>query len=173
VLGNAPAAGGVGVLASGGELGVQWSGDNIGVEGTCSQPGGIGVHGSAAAATGTGVFADNTAGGNSLVLFGKAPSAAAGVLTVAARKSSATHTGVPLTSASLVLATLQQTDRACSSLRSTERHFCRCRPGRARWSDSLTAGSRAGGACGAGAFAAARARSCRAGWQGLGHAGRL
>jgi hypothetical protein len=54
------------------------------------------------------MFADNTAGGNALVVFGKAAFSRSGILTVRAGHSSATQAGVALTNASLVLAMLQQ-----------------------------------------------------------------
>lgn len=69
---------------------------------------GVGVHGSAFGTVGTGVLAENTAGGNALQVSGKAAFSRSGLLTVAAGSSSGTVTGVALTSASLVLATLQQ-----------------------------------------------------------------
>jgi len=71
---------------------------------------GNGVHGVSGPA-GPGVLAENTAGGTALKVSGKAAFSRSGVLTVAAGKASTTKTGVALTSASLVLATLQQ-DRA-------------------------------------------------------------
>ncbi len=55
--------------------------------------------------------AENTAGGTALQATGPAVFSRSGLLTVAAGSSSATRTGVALTTASLVLATLQQ-DRA-------------------------------------------------------------
>ena len=70
--------------------------------------GGIGVNGRAFSATAVGVLAENPAGGNALVVSGKAAFTRSGVLTVAAGKSSVTQTGVALTTSSLVLATLQQ-----------------------------------------------------------------
>jgi hypothetical protein len=59
-------------------------------------------------ASGTGVLAENTAGGTALQVAGPAACSRSGVLTVAAAKTSATQAGVALGSASLVLATLQQ-----------------------------------------------------------------
>ena len=59
-------------------------------------------------ATAVGVLAENPAGGNALLVSGTAAFTRSGVLTVAAGTSSATQTGVALTSASLVLATMQQ-----------------------------------------------------------------
>jgi hypothetical protein len=72
---------------------------------------GNGVVGQAISTDGAGVLAVNFAGGTALQVAGKAAFSRSGVLTVAAGKSSATVTGVALTAASLVLATLQQ-DRA-------------------------------------------------------------
>jgi formate/nitrite transporter FocA (FNT family) len=75
------------------------------------------VHGQAITAGGVGVLAENTAGGTALQASGTANFAGittfsrSGLVTVAAGSSSATKTGVALTSASLVLAILRQ-DRA-------------------------------------------------------------
>jgi hypothetical protein len=66
------------------------------------------VHGKATAAAGVGVLAENTAGGTALKAAGPAVFSRSGILTVAAGKSSGTVTGVALSAASLVLATLQQ-----------------------------------------------------------------
>ena len=107
VLGNS-LAGGVGVSGTSSGVGVQGAGGITGVNGNSSKAGGTGVAGQATSATGVGVLADNTAGGTALQVAGKAAFSRSGVLTVAAGKSSATQTGVALTSASLVLATLQQ-----------------------------------------------------------------
>jgi hypothetical protein len=54
------------------------------------------------------MLAENTAGGIAFKAAGPAGFSRSGVLTVPAGKSTATKTGVALTSASLVLATLQQ-----------------------------------------------------------------
>jgi len=62
----------------------------------------------AAAAAGVGVLAENTAGGPALKAAGPAVFSRSGILTVAAGKSSGTVTGVALSAASLVLATVQQ-----------------------------------------------------------------
>jgi hypothetical protein len=62
----------------------------------------------AVSAAGVGVLAQNTAGGTGLQVAGSAVISRSGIITVAAGASSATVTGVTLTSASLVLATLQQ-----------------------------------------------------------------
>jgi hypothetical protein len=80
------------------------SGSGNGVHGVSST--GAGVSGECAA--GTGVLA---AGKTALKVKGSAVFSRSGILTVAAGSSSATKTGVALSSASLVLATLQQ-DRA-------------------------------------------------------------
>jgi hypothetical protein len=108
---------GTGVLGTGGNVGVAGNGGNTGVLGVTSKARGVGVWGLADSATGTGVLAENSFGGDGLKVVGKAAFSRSGVLTVAAGKSSATHSGVPLTSASLVLATLQQ-DRAGVHVRS-------------------------------------------------------
>jgi hypothetical protein len=63
------------------------------------------------------VRAENTKGGNALQVSGKAAFSRSGILTIAAGSSSGTVMGVALTSASLVLATLQQ-DRAGAWVRS-------------------------------------------------------
>jgi hypothetical protein len=105
---------GIGMLAEGG------TGNGIGVSGLGRGSGdgvlgtavaGSGVHGRATVAAGVGVRAENTAGGAALQATGPAVFSRSGLLTVAAGSSSATRTGVALTAASLVLATLQQ-DRA-------------------------------------------------------------
>jgi hypothetical protein len=83
-----------------------------GVEGITSA--GHGVHGRAAAAAGIGVFAENAAGGTALHANGTSSFTGvtlfsrSGSLTVRAGKDSVTKTGIKLTAASLVLATLQQ-----------------------------------------------------------------
>ncbi len=69
--------------------------------------GGNGVEGQATLAAGAGVLAKNTAGGDALRVAGKASFSRSGILTVAAGSTSAMKTGVPLSSASLVLATIQ------------------------------------------------------------------
>jgi len=76
----------------------------VGVRGQGSA---YGVHGTTASAAGSGVFAENTGGGTALRVSGKASFSRSGVLTLAASAASITKTGVPLTSASYVLATLQ------------------------------------------------------------------
>ena len=66
------------------------------------------MHGIAQSAAGAGVLAENTGGGPALKATGPAVFSRSGRLTVAAGKSSGTVTGVALTAASLVLATVQQ-----------------------------------------------------------------
>jgi len=82
------------------------AGTGDGVRGTTTS--GSGVHGLATTAGGTGVLAENTTDGTALAVSGKAAFSRSGTLTIAARRSSVTKKGVPLTTASLVLATLQQ-----------------------------------------------------------------
>jgi hypothetical protein len=117
VSGTAAGQFGTGVPGSGGNVGVAGNGGNTGVLGVTGKARGVGVWGLADSATGSGVLAENSFGGDGLKVVGKAAFSRSGVLTVAAGKSSATRTGVPLTSASLVLATLQQ-DRAGVHVRS-------------------------------------------------------
>lgn len=69
---------------------------------------GDGVHGFATDAGGVGVVAENTAGGTALRVSGAAVFSSSGMVTISAGSSRATVTGVALTAASLVLATLQQ-----------------------------------------------------------------
>jgi hypothetical protein len=104
VVANGGTGGGSGLVGTGG------GSDGIGVSGIGRGPG-DGVHGRATGAAGVGVRAENTAGGAALQATGPAVFSRSGLLTVAAGSSSATRTGVALTAASLVLATLQQ-DRA-------------------------------------------------------------
>ena len=111
VTGNGGPNAGIGVagVGVGGGVGVWGTGGNgtgAGVWGTGG--GGPGVRGTSQAASAPGVLAENTAGGTALKVSGPAAFSRSGVLTVAAGKSSATQTGVALTSARLVLATLQQ-----------------------------------------------------------------
>jgi hypothetical protein len=119
VAGTAAGTFGVGVSGQGGSsgVGVQGLGGAVGVEGVSSQARGVGVLGQADSATAVGVLAASASGDVALSVAGKAVFSRSGVLTVPAGKSSATKTGVALTSASLVLATLQQ-DRAGVWLRS-------------------------------------------------------
>ncbi len=114
---NGTGVAGVGAGTGAGVFGTGGSNGGTGVFGTGGGAGAIGVTGTASTATGIGVLAENTAGGNALQVTGKAQFNRSGILTVAAGKSSATKTGVPLTAASLVLATLQQ-DRAGVYVRS-------------------------------------------------------
>jgi hypothetical protein len=109
---NVDTDGGIGVLAhSGTGFGVSGSsGSGDGVEGLSST--GNGVHGIGGAIgvlgecpAGTGVAAS---GATALAMQGPAVFSRSGIVTVRAGQSSATQTGVALTSLSLVLATLQQ-----------------------------------------------------------------
>src|SRR5712691_6341306 len=100
VVGNGGATGGAGVIGIG-------KGNGTGVLGIGAGTG-AGVTGQATAAGGVGVLAQNTAGGPALKATGRAIFSRSGVLTVAAGSSTVTKTGVALTAASLVLATLQQ-----------------------------------------------------------------
>jgi hypothetical protein len=84
VLGEAPI--GVGVLGRGSDSGVKGSTDS---------------------AAGSGVRAENTAGGNALTVSGKASFSRSGVVTIPAGAISFTQTGVPLSASSFVLATMQ------------------------------------------------------------------
>jgi hypothetical protein len=106
-------AGGTAVIGIGGDFGVIGS-SNVGrgVEGVsggdaavhgANSGAGNGVHGDAPA--GTGVLAT---GATALKVHGPAVFSRSGTLTIRAGRSSAVKTGVALTSASLVLATLQQ-----------------------------------------------------------------
>lgn len=102
---------GAGVVGFGGisnGAGVTGDGDGggDGVRGLAST--GTGLRGTATNSQGAGVLAENTADGNALQVVGKAAFSRSGLLTVAAGSSKATQTGVALTSASLVLVTLQR-----------------------------------------------------------------
>jgi hypothetical protein len=117
-----PGKGGPGIIGfgTGGNPGVigETSGPNSnGVEGGGAGKGdgvlgfatvGNGVHGQVVDPKGVGVLAENTAGGTALQATGPTIFSRSGVLTVGAGKSAVTKTGVSLTAASLVLATLQQ-----------------------------------------------------------------
>jgi hypothetical protein len=59
-------------------------------------------------AKGVGVLAESSAGGTALKATGRVVFSRSGVLTIAAGSSTVTKTGVALTAASMVLATLQQ-----------------------------------------------------------------
>jgi hypothetical protein len=114
VFGAGGASNGIGVTGVGagtsglGVLGDAGSASGTGVFGNGGSGGGAGVRGESAAAGRVGVLAENTAGGTALMATGPAVFSRSGLLTVAAGKSSAAKTGVALTSASLVLATLQK-----------------------------------------------------------------
>lgn len=111
VVGNGGSSGGVGVAGNGGASTAagSWAlapGTGPGVLGmACADNG---MHGTATAAGGVGVLAENTAGGTALNATVPAVFSRSGILTVAAGKSAVTKTGVALTAASLVRATLQQ-----------------------------------------------------------------
>jgi hypothetical protein len=93
-----------------GGMGVQGratSQSGIGVYGETEAPNGTGVLGNATQANGTGVRALST-NGTALAVDGKASFSRSGKLTVPAGATSVVKTGVALTSASMVLATLQQ-----------------------------------------------------------------
>ena len=94
VVGFGGPAGGTGVVGAGG--------------GQSPSPPGNGIRGLTSDSRGAGVIAENTAGGTALQVIGMARFSGSGVLTVPAGSSKVTKTGVPLTTASLVLATLQQ-----------------------------------------------------------------
>jgi hypothetical protein len=104
--------GGPGVTGTGSgiEFGIQGFGGRAdggggGVLGESSS--GTGVHGKSAAAGAAGVLAENTSGGPALRVAGPAVFGRSGVMTVGAGSSSVTKRKVALTTASLVLATLQ------------------------------------------------------------------
>ena len=110
VVGTSGSAGGTGVIGTSG------GGNGTGVLGTGSGTGngvhgialkGNGVHGSAGTG-GIGVLAENTSGGAALTVTGPASFSRSGVLTVPAGHATATQSGVALSTASLVLVTLQQ-----------------------------------------------------------------
>jgi hypothetical protein len=94
VAGYGGANGGTGVLGAG--------------AGQSPDPPGNGIHGLTSDARGAGVIAENTAGGTALRAIGTAKFSRSGKLTIRAGSSEVTKTGVPLTAASLILATLQQ-----------------------------------------------------------------
>jgi hypothetical protein len=99
VYGTAPS--GIGVFGSGG------SGTGAYGEGA------IGVHGTATTPTGTGVLADNFTGGTALHVNGPASFTRSGTVTVPSGQKTASATGIALTSASLVLATVQGNVPGC------------------------------------------------------------
>jgi hypothetical protein len=93
-----------GSLAGFGVLGESpYGGD--GVVGTTGH--GSGVHGQALSGDGVGVLAENSEGGIGLKVSGKAAFSRSGILTVPAGQSSVVSNGIPVTSESLVLATIQ------------------------------------------------------------------
>lgn len=100
--------GGYGVQGVGTIAGVLGRGNGgPGVVGTGGALGGNGVEGRVRNASAAGVLAENTAGGNALQVAGKAAFDRSGILTVGQGSSSATQTGIALTSSSFVLATIQ------------------------------------------------------------------
>jgi hypothetical protein len=127
VVGTGGANGGAGLVGQGGPnsvpnngvgvVGAGGVGNGIGVWGMAQGTGagvlgtgfhGPAVHGRAEFADAIGVLAENTAGGVAFKATGPARFSRSGVLTVQAGTSKVTKTGVALTAASLVLATLQQ-----------------------------------------------------------------
>ena len=111
VVGGGGAGGGVfGVGAPTKGIGVTGAGGGAGtsVLGVGGFAGGDGIKGRAMSAAGAGMLAESAVGGTALRVSGSAEFSRSGVLTVAAGSSSATQTGIALTAASLVLATLQQ-----------------------------------------------------------------
>ena len=101
---------GAGLVGTGGAKGPgmvgSGKGNSAGVVGIGAGSG-AGVEG-IGGAKGVGVLAESSAGGTALQATGRTVFSRSGVLTVAAGSSKVTKTGVTLTSASLVLATLQQ-----------------------------------------------------------------
>src|SRR6266508_658792 len=104
---------GTGVQGKGGVIGVQGTGGQTGVSGTGSNVGVAGIGNSFGvtgfSSDGTGVLATTTNRGVALAVDGKANFSRSGLLTVPAGQNYATVSGVSLTSASLVLATVQST----------------------------------------------------------------
>src|SRR5205814_3991880 len=84
----------------------------VGVEGRGSDSG---VQGSSDSASGSGVKAQNTAGGTALTVTGKASFSRSGVITIPAGAASFMQSGVPLTSSSFILATSQTSARYVKS----------------------------------------------------------
>jgi len=105
---NTAATGVAGTGGGSNGTGVQGSGAGAGDGVFGVSPAGNGVLGRSLGASGIGVLAENTGGGIALYANGPAWFTRSGVLTVGAGASKVTKTGVPLTGASLVLATLQQ-----------------------------------------------------------------
>jgi hypothetical protein len=118
VRGQNNGTGGLGVGVWGSQAGSGWgvygtAASGIGVFGTGGSgtgafgEGATGVHGNGTSATGVGILAENTAGGTALHVNGTASFTRSGTVTVSPGHSSTTNTGIALTSASLVLATIQ------------------------------------------------------------------
>jgi hypothetical protein len=107
-FGSGTGSGAVGRGGAGGGAGLVGSalGNGTGVVGIGAGSG-AGVEGIGGAG-GVGVLAESSAGGTALKATGRVVFSKSGVLTVAAGSSKVTKTGVALTPASLVLATLQQ-----------------------------------------------------------------
>ena len=110
VWGTGGSSNGTGVQGFGGG-GINGAGTGVGVAGFGGKGGGNGVEGSAGSAATAGVVAFNGFGGTALDVNGIAVFRRSGLLTIAAGASSGTVFGVTLSTASLILATLQQ-DRA-------------------------------------------------------------
>jgi hypothetical protein len=106
--GTGPGVWGVGGTGGGAGVFGVGAGTGDGVKGQGGTSGGAGVRGVSSTATGVGVLAQNNSGGPALQVAGPASFSRSGTLTVATGKSSANQTGVTLTSASLVLVTLQR-----------------------------------------------------------------
>jgi hypothetical protein len=104
---------GAGLVGIGTSVGVSGQGDDgtnaYGVQGVAynSGTGVIGVAGAPAIGEGVGVTAQHTSGGTALQVIGKAAFSRSGTLTIKAGDSAVTLTGVALTAASMILATLQ------------------------------------------------------------------
>ena len=111
VWGTGGSSNGTGVQGFGGG-GINGAGTGVGVAGFGGKGGGNGVEGSAGSAATAGVLAFNGFGGTALQVNGIAAFRRSGLLTIPAGASSGTVFSLaPLSSASLMLATLQQ-DRA-------------------------------------------------------------
>jgi hypothetical protein len=119
LLGTTASGSGSGVagINSGAGNGVFGNVHNSGASGVYGQNDGTGFGVAGRAAAGVGTLGDSAGGvgvwassqhGTALKVTGTAQFSRSGVLTIAAGKSSATQTGVKLTPASLVLATVQQ-----------------------------------------------------------------
>ena len=101
VAGSTPAgAGGTGVFGVGttGVYGTSQDASPCGVRGTVDSPPGQ---------SGAGVIAENLSGGTALQVLGEASFSRSGTVTVPAGKASAAKSGISLTAASLILATIQ------------------------------------------------------------------